>query len=159
MLIRKLCFLVAFFVQALNCSLCAKEIKAVVSITKLSVNGGIVYEYHVKNCSDLPIWRIELGCEPDEDPILDVKPVRVDSPGLWVGNSMRLEESSPSRFSIEWKQRNVISRPEELIKPGDTKSGFKVVLPKTSLVYERCIFTVYFVRDGGEYVDFVVSGK
>jgi hypothetical protein len=159
MQIRKLCVLVVLMVNLLNCSLRAKDVKAIVSVTKVVVNGTVVYEYQVKNLSNSPIWRIGLGCEPGEDPVLDVEPIRVDSPGIWAGESLRLEESSPSRFSVEWKQRNVISKPQELVQPGETKVGYKVLLPKASLVYENCVFTVYFARGGGEYVDTVVVGR
>lgn len=142
-----------------SCFVFSGDVKAVVKVSKMTLKNGVVYEYFVTNCSDVSIWRFVLGSEPNEDPVLDVEASRVESPGTWSGDSRWLEGSEPGFYSVDWKQRENVAKAGELIKPGETKSGFKVLVPKMSHLYEGCVYTIYFLRKGDKYVSSVELKK
>ncbi|WP_243385040.1 hypothetical protein [Geothrix alkalitolerans] len=132
--------------------------KVMVFVETSFVNRKSIYLYTIINQSSLPIWKIDLGREQTDDPILDLEPLDVTSPKNWQGRSRWLEESFPKRFLITWKQPQTLTLKSALVSPGETKSGFQVILPKASHSYLCCPFTVSFVS-GGAYSGVVSTRK
>lgn len=157
MLVKQSLFLtlkVLFFLVTTSLTINGQSVKTTISVSKRIDGEKVIYVYAVKNNWTAPIWMVDIGCEPDSDPVLDVEPIQVDSPTSWEGFFRWLEETFPKRYCVTWKQPKTISLANELVQPGETKTGFIVVLNKESIVFENCIFTVYFSKKGGQY-----SGK
>ncbi|WP_005031388.1 hypothetical protein [Holophaga foetida] len=133
--------------------------KAVFSVTTEKTASGVVYKYHIRNQHNKPIWMIDLGRIDTNDPVLDAEPKTISSPPNWQGFSLRLEETFPEKFFVCWKQPETISLRGSLIQPGESKSGFNLILKKKIPGYYSCPFTVSFVPGNENYSGFVTTTK
>ncbi len=128
---------------------------APVSAVKVTVKqdaGKPVYEFDVTNKHDVPIYVMFIGVGEKRTPWhkgIDATPKEVVSPGGWAGEYINLGEDTGA-FYIWSVERDSVKHDftGEGIAPGETLSGFKLVMNKPLDILKTLQFRARFMFYG-----------
>lgn len=111
---------------------------AVVKAYKQVNASDVTYTYAVTNRGDLPLLSFTVGFDyyRGNPELSGAHPAAVLSPGQWQGQVVSLEESD--RYEVRWD----ITAAAGSIKPGQTLSGFRIVLPRDDVRFGNSKWTV-----------------
>lgn len=95
---------------------------AEVTVYKEVTPSGVIYNYSVRNKSDVPIIGLTVGFDyySGHSELTGADPINIGAPTNWSGRVISLEESD--RYEINWE----IKEPGARLEPGQTLSGFQI---------------------------------